>query len=385
MKLYNSKKDKELYYYFNAKKEKLWCYRHRYYDALGKRREKYKQGFKSEDEAYRELLDVKTNILNGNLRQVEKSNLTVAEWLDIWYETHKNEWKKSTKDHRKGVIKSRIKPLIGNYKLTQLDKTTYKRVFINKLLARMEPSTVQLLHRIFKAAINAAVDDEILDRNRFTKIKIQKEKKEDRNFLTPDELNIFLPAAKKYLSITSYTLTLLLTFTGFRKGEAFGLQWNDVCFKKKTITVNRTRDIHGIRTPKSEKSYRNIKVDDVLVNQLKTYQLWCKEIKLSLGSHLNEDDIIFINRDGRPCHDYILNRAFRNLFKKIGIKEITPHGLRHTHATILIGNRVPVIEIAERLGNSPQMIYNVYGHSFDKLENESVKGFTSSVDLDAIK
>ncbi|WP_121603818.1 site-specific integrase [Virgibacillus sp. Bac332] len=385
MKLYNSKKDKELYYYFNAKKEQLWCYRHRYYDVLGKRKEKYKQGFKSENAAYRELLEVKTAILNGDVKQVEKSNLTVSEWLDIWYETHKNEWKESTRDHRKRVIKTRFKPLIGNYKLAELDKTTYKRIFINKLLTSMEPSTVQLLHRIFKASINAAVDDEILDRNRFTKIKIIKKRKEEKNFLTPEELNVFLPAAKKYLSITSYTLTLLLTFTGFRKGEAFGLQWSDICFETKTITVNKTRDKHGVRSPKSEKSYRKIKIDELLVNQLKLYQKWCKQIKLSFGSHLNDNDLVFINKDGRPSQEYILNRAFRNLFNKLDIKEITPHGLRHTHATILIGNRVPVIEIAERLGNTPQMIYNIYGHSFDKMEDESVRGFTSSVDLSAIQ
>ncbi|WP_253291396.1 Arm DNA-binding domain-containing protein [Virgibacillus proomii] len=180
MKLYKTKKDKELYYYYNAKKEKLWCYRHRYDDALGKRREKYKQGFKSENEAYRALLEVKTAILNGDIKQVEKSNLTVSEWLDIWYETHKNEWKRSTREHRKFVIDKYFKPLLGKYKLAELDKTTYKRVFINRLLKQMNPNIVQLLHCIFKAAINAAVVDEILDRNRFTKIKIQKGKKAEK-------------------------------------------------------------------------------------------------------------------------------------------------------------------------------------------------------------
>ncbi|MFU0790711.1 MAG: Recombinase XerC [Virgibacillus proomii] len=385
MKLYKTKKDKELYYYYNAKKEKLWCYRHRYYDSLGKRREKYKQGFKSENEAYRELLDVKANILNGNVRQVEKSNLTVSEWLDIWYDTHKNEWKSSTRGHRKLVIDKHFKPSIGKFKLTELDKSTYKRVFINKLLDRMNPSTVQLLHRIFKAAINAAVDDEILDRNRFTKIKIQKRKKEEKNFLTPEELNIFLPAAKRHLSITSYTLTLLLTFTGFRKGEAFGLQWKDICFKAKTIDVNRTRDEYGIRSPKSERSYRTIKIDDFLINQLKSYYLWCKKLKLSLGLHLKEDDLVFITSSGQAMSTYTLNRAFDHLFDKLSITKISPHGLRHTHATILIGNRVPVIEIAERLGNTPQMIYNVYGHSFEEMEDESVKAFSNSVDVGAIR
>ncbi len=58
--MHKSNKDPELFFYFNTKGEKLWCFRHRYYDSLGKRREKSKRGFKKENEAYRALLEVKT-------------------------------------------------------------------------------------------------------------------------------------------------------------------------------------------------------------------------------------------------------------------------------------------------------------------------------------
>ncbi|MBJ3788458.1 Arm DNA-binding domain-containing protein, partial [Bacillus sp. OA1] len=162
MKLYKTKKDPELYYYFNTKGVKLWCFRHRYYDSLGKRREKYKQGYKSENEAYRGLLEVKTSILNGEVKQVKNSNLTISEWLDIWYETHKNEWKISSRSQRENAIKYQMKPLLGKYKLAELDKSTYKRVYINELLKKYKPSTVQLFHRLFKISINSAVDDELI-------------------------------------------------------------------------------------------------------------------------------------------------------------------------------------------------------------------------------
>ncbi len=163
------------------------------------------------------------------------------------------------------------------------------------------------------------------------------------------------------------------------------MQWDDICFKTNTITVNRTRDKYGTRTPKSKKSYRTIKIDDILITQLKSYYLWCKKIKLSLGLHLQENDLVFITNTGSPCNDSTLNKAFESLFDGLEIKRITPHGLRHTHATILIEKRIPVIEIAQRLGNTPQMIYNVYGHSFDKIENESVQAFSESVNSKAIQ
>lgn len=243
-KTYKSKTDKDLYYYFNTKNEKLWCYRYRYYDSLGIRREKSQQGFITEKHAYRALLEVKASILNGDVKQVENSNLTVSEWLDIWFDTHKNDWAITTQLQRENAIKYQMKPILGKYKLADLDKTTYKRVYINKLLEFYEPSTVRLFHKLFKVAINAAVDNEIIPRNRFNKITIPVEEVND-NFLTAKELAEFLKAAKELENITNYTLILLLAYTGVRKGEALALTWNNVDFDNKVIIIDSTRDKKG--------------------------------------------------------------------------------------------------------------------------------------------
>ena len=57
------------------------------------------------------------------------------------------------------------------------------------------------------------------------------------------------------------------------------------------------------------------------------------------------------------------------------------HGLRHTHATLLLSQGMPVHSVAERLGNTPQMILQVYGHAIKELEAESVKRFSSALNL----
>ncbi|MGG1675934.1 tyrosine-type recombinase/integrase [Neobacillus sp. NRS-1170] len=382
MKLLKTKKDKDLYYYFNTKGEKRWCYRYRYYDELGTRKEKYQQNFTSEKEAYKALLEVKTGIVNGNIKQVENSNLTVSEWLDIWFETHKNDWKITSQLQRKNAIKYQMKPLLGKYKLAELDKTTYKRVFINELMKKYEPSTVRLFHRLFKVAVNAAVDSEIIPRNRFIKITIKGSEDANDNFLTAEELKVFLVAAKNLENITNYTMILLLAYTGVRRGEALGLKWNDVDFKGKTVTVNRTRDKKGVRTPKTKNSYRTIRIDDSLIHQLKLYLTWCKQTMLTFGKHLSDDDFIFISyQSGTPMGENTLKYCFDRIIKKTGLKTITPHGLRHTHATILIGQKQPVTVIAERLGNTPQMIWDTYGHNYKALEEESVNAFSEALNL----
>ncbi|MCY7669590.1 tyrosine-type recombinase/integrase, partial [Bacillus safensis] len=62
-------------------------------------------------------------------------------------------------------------------------------------------------------------------------------------------------------------------------------------------------------------------------------------------------------------------------------KRITVHGLRHTHATILIGKKIPTRAIADRLGNTPEMIHRVYSHSFEELELETVHAFEDAMNL----
>lgn len=209
-----SKKEPEVLSYFNAKNENLWGFRHRYYDSLGDRREKSGQGLPSENIAIRKLLEAKTDLINGNHSKVDNSNLTISEWLDQWYAENEKSWEITTRILREEMIRKTI----GKYKLAQLDRPTYRRVFINVLLNNYHPGSVQLFHNIFRIAINAAVDAEIIPRNRFNKIVIVNEGVAD-NFLVLEDLKGFLSAAKSLLTITNYTSALVLAYTGMRRGN----------------------------------------------------------------------------------------------------------------------------------------------------------------------
>lgn len=378
--MHKLKKDPELFYYLNAKGEKLFSYRHRYYDVLGNRKEKTKQNFKTENEAYRALLEVRAQIINGDIKQVSNSNLTVSEWLDIWYESSNHEWTITTREHREQAIRRHLKPLLGKYKLSQLDKSTYKIVFIKKMLETHKSSSVQQLHKVFKIAVNAAIDSEIIPRNRFNNISFEDDTVGD-NFFSPQELVRFLKISKKVETITNYTLTLLLTYTGLRKGEAFGLMWKDIDTLKGTLKVDRTRDDYGIRSPKTKNSIRTILIDRALLIQLKAYKKWCIETRLKFGLPFGDDTFIFINsQTGLEVNSNIINFSMKRISEKYNLKKVTPHGLRHTHATILIKQRIPVKTIAERLGNTPEMINKIYGHNLEELDKEAVQVFGEALE-----
>ncbi|MFD2133296.1 tyrosine-type recombinase/integrase [Pseudogracilibacillus auburnensis] len=383
MKLHKSDIDEEIYYYFLKNGVKLFMYRHKYYDSLGRRREKKKSSFATGKAALNALLKVKAAILNGQLKHIEHSQMTVGQWFDIWYETKNRYWERATtRPKRKALIKNHIKPLLGRYKLSTLTASTYEREFINKLLDKgFEPSTMFNYHTIFKTAINAAVNEEIILRNRFTKIKIDRDDILD-NFLDPSELNLFLTRAKKYSSITSHSMILLLAYSGLRRGEALGLKWKNIDFKKNTIAVERTRDNKGERKPKTKKSIRTIDVDPIVINNLEHYKKWCIETMLRYGKHLNSDDYVFISHLSQNVNQSFLNHCFAGIYQRmenegIKLKRITPHGLRHTHATILIDELIPPTDVADRLGNSLEMIYRVYAHSIEKVNDKTVTAFSN--------
>lgn len=384
-----SKKNKGIYYYFLKNGEKRWMYRHKYYDSLGKRKEKKKSGFKTEREALKSLLELKASILSGQTNHIDNSEMTVSQWMDIWFETKKRTWKVSTQRINKNAIRH-IKRLIGNYKISKLTSNTYEREFINKLYEEgYKPKTIQGLHTTFKMAINYAVNEEIIFKNRFVNIKIKQDERID-NFLSPEELQILLNEAKRYGNPTEYTFILLLAYSGIRRGEALGLFWKNVDFENNTITIEHTRDYQGIRSPKTKNSYRTIDIDEKVMVQLKKYYKECKKIKLANGTVLDENkDLVFITPnyiDGiYPTYiDKFLNKLYNILYSKdIKIKKINLHGLRHTHATILIDQLVPIPDIAERLGNTIEMIYRVYAHSIRKSNKKIVRAFSEGVSYGA--
>lgn len=362
----------------------MWVYRHKYYDNTGKRKEKKKSGFKTEKAAIKSLLEVKAATINGRFKQVKHEHLTVGQWLDVWYKSNEMKWKISTRIQREHVIRLHLKPVLGRYKLQELDRDTYQKEFLNALEGKYSPNTIRLWHNTFKIAINAAVEEEILQRNRFTKItvatnnEIQHEEKE--NFLTPSELRTFLDDAKKHEHITFYTLFLTIAYTGIRRGESIGLQWKNIDFKNNTLTVERTRDEKSIRSPKTKNSYRTILVDEVVINQLETYKKWCKQVLFSAGKKLNDETYVFINEgSGEPISSSSSLYNFNKIKKRTNLQNITIHGLRHTHCTFLLNSGLNVKVIAKRLGNTVEMIYKIYGHVLKELETESVALFSQSL------
>lgn len=377
-------KDRELYWYEDSKGNKLFSYRHRYYDSFGRRKEKAARGFKNENQAYRELLRVKTEVAAGNFELLNNEGLTVEQWAKKWLEANVDSWKVTTATQREKIVEKQIIPLLGNQKLAKLDKETYQVLFLKALKDsdKYHANTIKLYHRIFKIMINAAVDAEILPRNRFTKISIIDDSRSATvvgdNFYTPQELKLFLKCVKEQENITVQTVFALLAATGMRRGEVAALRWKDIDLVNGTISIGRTRDRYGERAPKTENSIRTININESLIETMKKYRAWSKQYLLAHGAWKNEETFngSFALISYQTCEsisDTYISSSLKRVIKANGLKEITPHGFRHTFATILINNGVPVTTIAKLLGNTTKIVMEVYSHSFEENEKRAAQ------------
>lgn len=188
----------------------------------------------------------------------------------------------------------------------------------------------------------------------FRGVKLPKIEQKEAKFWTEKEAATFLMSIKGKRYYVFFALALV---TGLRIGELMGLQWADVDFAKGCINVNKTCEqankggIPQFGPTKTVGSKRTVYIDPDTINLLKEHRKAQLEARLK-AREWHDFDLVFCNNKG-GAKNYNKYREFmKNTCKKIGITEITPHGIRHTHATILLTHGVPMEIIADRLGHS---------------------------------
>ena len=164
---------------------------------------------------------------------------------------------------------------------------------------------------------------------------------------------------------TYYVLFYFLFFTGVRKGELFALTWNDFDFENKTISITKTLSAkvgtgtYQITTPKTDNTIRLIDLDDKLYELLKKH--YESESKL-----YNFNNSMFIFGNIKPISSTTLDRKLNYYISLANVKKISVHGFRHSHITMLLSNNVPLRAVADRVGDTIEVIEKTYYHVLPK-------------------
>lgn len=358
------------------KRGSSWEFRIKYIDPVSnKKREKTKGGFRTKKEAQIEAAEIEKKIYFNQHQIIQSEGILVKNWFNEWIDVYGKHCEKTTLVTRIRYINKHIIPSLGNYKLSQLSKMDYEK-FLNKLSdSGYARRTVQTIHSIFCTAINKAVDLEIISHNKYTGIKIKqsKENEEEKiNFYSKEEVDIFISAARSS-KFHHYIIAVLLLRTGMRKGEMLALTWDDINLEEKTIAITKTRSDLGVKKPKTPSSKRIISIDNTLIEELKKYRLWQKKNKIKYGERYKNSSFLILKQDGEEMGEYGVNKVIDAIIAKTNLHHLTPHGLRHTHAIMLLESGANLKFVSTRLGHATiNMTANVYIHITKKYEIENV-------------
>lgn len=309
---------------------------------------------------------------------IEPTNETVSEFLDYWLDEISDSVRANTLERYESICKFYIKPIIGETKLIDL-----KPVQINSLYKELQREgrpggdklcarTVLHAHRVLSNALNKAVKWEMLLRNPCQAADAPKAKKSKRQTFTSKETIEILNKA----SGTNLFLPILIAVTtGLRRGEFLGLRWTDINFDKKELTVKQSaiRTSEGViyDAPKTETSNRTIPFPDMVLNALKVYRAEQAKLYLQLGKSLDNNAPIMSGIGGfkNPSQ---LTTNYRAFIKRNNFKHVTYHGLRHTHATLLLAENIHPKVMSERLGHSTIAItMDLYSHVMPTMQREA--------------
>jgi len=256
-----------------------------------------------------------------------------------------------------------IKKLIPTLKLANFNRNTYQELLNNYALYHEKQTTMDFHHQL-KGAILDAVDERLIERDPTRKIIIKgKEPRYKKiKFLNQFQLHTLLTDLNLSHKVNYDWLILLISKTGIRFSEALGLTPRDFDFSHQLLSINKTwnyKDGGGFQPTKNRSSIRKIQIDWQTVTQF-----------TGLLKDLPIDEPIFVKR---KVYNSTVNDVLRKHCEKLNLPVISIHGLRHTHASLLLFAGVSIASVARRLGHaSMTTTQKTYLHIIQELENKDI-------------
>lgn len=262
------------------------------------------------------------------------------------------------------LVQRQIKKLVPNLHMNELNRQNYQKI-LNLYAETHEKATTMDFHHHLKASIYDALDDGLLEKDPTRRIIIKgcKNKEKKPKFLNLYELQTLLRNLELTSEINWDWFFLLIAKTGLRFAEALALTPEDFDFEKQCIIINKSwnyKEKDGAFQPtKNPSSNRSVTVDWQLMQQFQNLVV----------NKVSNKPIFF--KEGQRVYNSTLNKKLARYCQALDIPTISIHGLRHTHASLLLYEGVSVASVAKRLGhNNTTTTQETYIHIIKELENK---------------
>jgi len=295
--------------------------------------------------------------------KMQRRHKLFVDYYENWIKLYKEGAVKNVTLKKYYLTLTWLKKLVHNLKTNELTRTIYQQL-LNDYAKTHEKQTTMDFHHQLKGSILDAVDEGLIanDPTRKVIIKGKKPKEKKIKYLNQFQLQTLISNLELSSKINADWLILIIAKTGMRFSEALGLTAKDFDYANQTISINKTWDYKGIggfQETKNKSSIRKIQIDWKTVTQF-----------AGLLNNLDKNKPIFI--DGKTYNSTI-NQILARHCKRVNIPQISIHGLRHTHASLLLYSGFSIASVARRLGHaSMTTTQKIYLHVIQELENKDI-------------
>lgn len=357
------------------------------YTVGGKKRTKEKLVYgkgqaEASEAAIRRKLEIAPPVEREKKRGKLAPGLTVSGLLALYEEERGSEIRKTSLDKKKSILNTHVIPELGEVRLDDLDEERLIAWRTKLAGTDRKAATKNAARRELRALLNYAVERRLIPSNPIRAVKAFRDPYRETDavrlrYYTKDEFVAYKKAARAAAESDGslrawgiYIFFMLAYYTGARKGEINALRWTDVDGKNVRITRSVTQKIRGeawVETPpKNESSVRRIQMPVPLIEALKEHMERQKR-----GEGWSES--CFICGGLAPIPDTTIENYNQRFAKAAGVKHITIHEFRHSHASVLCNAGINIKEIARRLGHADeQTTMRTYAHLYPQEEERAV-------------
>jgi integrase len=331
----------------------------------GKRKRRWHSFKGGRREAQAERVRLIASVGQGSY--IERSKMTVAEYARV----RVNQWEAAdatsarTAQRYRQLVENQIAPHLGNRQLQKVSRLDIEAWHTTLRKGGLAARTIGHAHRVLGKALRDAERDGLVIKN---VCKVQGAPK------VPDTEMVIVQdvpgLVAKLRGTRLYVPAMMALFTGMRLGEVLAVRWSRVDLDNKTIKVREALEATkgGIRfkPPKSKAGRRDITLPEILVDALREHRRAALELRMQLGvGRLPDEALLFSNLEGEPLQPSNVSSDWGELAGRIGMPDVTFHGLRHSHASQLIDAGVDIVTVSKRLGHAkPSVTLAIYAHMF---------------------
>lgn len=364
-----------------------WQYRITFKDNSGKPKEISKAGFKTKGEAKinaeKAETQLKKQLLNKTLLD---PNTSFHDYFIDWYKVYKEPHISEITQMVYSVTKNIIVKHFENQPVSLLSADQYQK-FINNYGKTHSMATVKRHHNHMKACLDHAYHSghTLTDITYKVKLVGKAGKSEDMKYL--DQIcakNLMKSLLDGYDgSQTSRAMILFALATGCRLGEVMALTDDCINRKEMVVTIKRSWDYkknHTFVPTKTDSSVRKIAIDEKTMAIVDKHINYYKKFSFRTGQR-NNKGLVFIGMDLLPISSTAVNKALKKACERAGTQVITFHGLRHTHASMLLLSDADIFFVSKRLGHSSSLVTaEVYAHVLKEMEDKGNKQVNNLAD-----